>query len=207
MSVLSALYIGSSGLTATGDAIGIVGDNIANSSTIGFKGSRALFEDVLGGNAGNGQRLGGGVRLAGAETLFGQGALLGTGRSLDLAIRGEGFFMLNGEHDGIDGTYYTRDGRFNLDANGVLVNGEGLRLQAYSIDAQGNVSSTPGDLTIGSQVAPSATAQATIAANLDSAAVPPALPFDPADPGATSNFSTSVTVFDSLGASSLPEIP
>jgi flagellar hook protein FlgE len=201
MSVLSSLYIGSSGLTATSDAIGIVGDNIANASTIGFKGSRARFEDVLGGTAANGQRLGSGVRLAGAETLFGQGALLGTGRSLDLAVRGEGFFVVNGSHDGVEGTYYTRDGQFHLDDTGFLVNGEGLRLQCYPIDAQGNVSNTPGDLSIGSQIPPSATTQATIFANLDVSAVTPTAPFDPADPDNTSNFSTAVTVFDSLGAS------
>jgi flagellar hook protein FlgE len=200
MSIFSSLYIGSSGISTMGDAIGVVGDNIANASTMGFRGSRANFQDVLGGTAANGQRFGAGVRLAGVETLFGQGSLVATGRPLDLAVRGNGFFQLKGTHDGVEGEFYTRDGQFLLDNTGTLVNQEGLSVQGFPIDAAGVVSSVPGDLNIGLQSPPSATQNLSIFANLDPASVTPAAPFDPANAAATSNFSTSSTVFDSLGA-------
>src|SRR6266545_7733266 len=98
MSILTSLYTGASGISAHGEAISVVGDNIANASTTGFRASRASFEDVLGGQAGNGQRIGAGVRMSGPETLFGQGSLQQTGKPLDLAIRGEGFFAVKGAH-------------------------------------------------------------------------------------------------------------
>ncbi len=200
MSIFTSLYTGASGLQAHGEAIGTVGDNIANTSTVGYKSSRANFEDVLGGTAPNGQRFGQGVRMAGVSTRFGQGSLQQTGASLDLAIRGDGFFAMAGNHDGIDGNYYTRDGQFHLDETGTVVNNGGLRLQGYLLDATGATSSTVGDLVIGGQSEPNPTTAVNMAVNLDSASVTPVLPFDPLNPGTTSNFSTSTTVYDSLGA-------
>jgi flagellar hook protein FlgE len=199
-SIFGTLFIGTSGLKAMGDGIGVVGDNIANASTIGFKGARANFKDVLGGSTASGQRIGGGVRLASVDTLFGQGSLINTGRTLDLAVRGNGFFMVQGVHDGIEDTYFTRDGQFFLDEEGFLVNQEGLRVQGFDIDAAGVPSSILGDLQIGDQSEPLPTSNVTMALNLDSTAAVPAAAFDPLNAGATSNFSTSVTVFDSLGA-------
>jgi flagellar hook protein FlgE len=87
MSITNSLYIGISGLQAHGDAISVVGDNIANTSTIGFKRARASFNDMLGGEL-NGQRLGGGVRVSGTQTMWDQGSIQNTGNPLDLAIRG-----------------------------------------------------------------------------------------------------------------------
>jgi flagellar hook protein FlgE len=133
MSLLTSLYIGTSAITAHGEAISIVGDNIANTSTIGFKRQRAAFADVLGGNLGT-QRLGGGVRLGSAQTMYDQGALLQTGNDLDLGIRGNGFFAVRGQYDGVDGQFYTRDGRFTMDVDGNVVDLRGLRLQGYLID-------------------------------------------------------------------------
>ena len=106
MAIWSALLTGSSGLNAYGDAIGVVGDNVANVSTTGYRASRASFRDLLGGFGANGQRLGAGVQMAGAEVLHTEGSLLGTGRSLDLAIQGKGFFVLNGALRGIDGLIF-----------------------------------------------------------------------------------------------------
>src|SRR5689334_23470281 len=103
MSIFTSLYTGTSGLEAHGDAINVVGDNIANVSTIGFKESRAEFADVIGGQVANGQSAGAGVRMAGTQTLFGQGALQSTGRNLDLAIQGNGFFKVTGNHNGQNG--------------------------------------------------------------------------------------------------------
>jgi len=198
MSIWTSLYSGSSGLGAHGDAISVVGDNIANTSTTGFRASRADFEDVLGGTAPNGQRIGAGVRMGGVETLFGQGSLQNTGRPLDLALRGGGFFVVKGQHAGIDGSYYTRDGRFSLDNSGKLVNPEGLALQGYLIDPAGAVGTQLGDLQIGGTSPPNPTTQMDLSVNLDATATPPAA-WSVANAAGTSNFSTSTTVYDSLG--------
>jgi flagellar hook protein FlgE len=198
MSIFTSLWTGASGLEAHGEAISVVGDNIANVSTTGFRGSRATFEDVLGGTAPNGQRFGAGVRTGGVETLFGQGSIQSTGVDLDLAIRGDGFFVVRGNHDGVEGSYYTRDGRMHLDNQGFVSNPEGMRLQGYTIDAAGQMAAAPGDLQLSGTSPPVATANVTMAANLDAnAPVPP--PWDPADPSGTSSFSSTVTVYDSVG--------
>jgi flagellar hook protein FlgE len=200
MAIWSSLLTGSSGLSAYGDAIGIVGDNIANVSTTGYRGSRAGFRDLLGGFGANGQRLGAGVQMSGAEVLYGQGSLLGTGRSLDMAINGNGFYVVEGQNRGIQGTYYTRDGRFGFDNEGYVVNSGGLRLQGYGIDPQtGALASGISDLHLDEQSAPAATTMVDMFANLDASATSPALPWDPTDPTNTSNYSSSVTVYDSLG--------
>jgi len=198
VSILSSLYIGASGMTAHGAAIGVVGDNIANVSTIGYKRSRADFADVLGGTLG-GQRLGAGVRLGGVDAQFEQGSLQQTGNSMDLAIRGEGMFVVKGRHDGQASSFYTRDGRFGLDNQGFVVDGRGLRLQGYAIDAAGAVATSATDLDVaGHQSPPLQTSSAHLSLNLDpDDPVPPA--WDPNDPGGTSNYATSVTVRDSLG--------
>jgi len=120
MSLNDTLYIGTSGLTTHADALGIVGDNIANASTVGFKRSRAEFSDLLGGQLGE-QRLGGGVRLGGSETMFDQGAIMQTGNPLDMAIQGNGFFVVQTPQ----GPRYTRLGHFSLNAAGQLVNKQG----------------------------------------------------------------------------------
>jgi len=199
MSITDSLYIGVSGLTANGDAISVVGDNIANASTIGFKSERAEFSDLLGGEI-NGSRLGGGVMMGGTETMFTQGTIQQTGNPLDLAINGGGMFEVNGNHNGMTGSFYTRDGQFQLDNQGYIVNGQGLRLQGYTISSAGVRSPAPGDLPMGAQQSPAvATTSAKLTLNLDSGAVPPAA-FDPANPSATSNYQTSMTVYDSLGA-------
>ena len=199
MSIFTTLLTGTSGLSAHGDAIDVVGDNIANVSTIGFKESRAQFSDVIGGQFANGQSQGQGVRMNGSETLFGQGAMQSTGRALDLGINGNGFFVVAGKYAGQQGQFYSRDGRIALDNSGTLVNAEGLKLQGYTIDPTGKMSAAAGDLVVGGQSAPNATTKASMQLNLDSTSVVPAA-FNPANPSGTSNYSTSMTVYDSLGA-------
>jgi flagellar hook protein FlgE len=205
MTITNSLYIGISGLQAHGDAISVVGDNIANASTVGYKRDRASFSDMLGGEL-DSQRLGGGVRLAGTQTMWDQGAVTQTGNPLDLAIRGGGLFMVKGNHGGQTAQYYTRDGRFHLDAQGNVVNPQGLRLQGFAIDSAGTRTLTPGDLPLGArQSPPVATANSSMSLNLDAnATVPP--PWDPANPNTTSNYATSETVYDSLGAAHHVEV-
>jgi len=199
MSIWTSLRTGASGLQAHGEAISTVGDNIANASTIGFRGSRASFQDVLGGNAPNGQRMGAGVRLGWVDTIHKQGAVQQTGATLDMAIRGNGFFVVNGNHDGTEGSYYTRDGRFNLNRDGVVVNGSGLRVQGYMMDPSGQLSPTLGDLQVGGTSAPNPTTSLALSMNLPADAAAPSLPWDPANPDATSNEHMTATIYDSLG--------
>lgn len=198
MSITNSLYIGISGLNAHGEAISVVGDNIANTSTIGFKRSRASFSDMLGGELGA-QRLGGGVRLGGTQTMWDQGAIAQTGNPLDVAISGGGTFIVKGAHAGQTGTYYTRDGRFALDNSGYVVDQHGLRLQGYTIAADGTRSTAIGDLPLAArQSPPLPTSTGKLTLNLDAnAAIPPA--WDPTNPNATSSYATSMTVYDSLG--------
>lgn len=198
MSITNSLYIGISGLIAHGDAISTVGDNLANTSTIGFKRSRASFNDLLGGTIA-GQRAGGGVYLGHNQTMWEQGAIQQTGNPLDVAISGGGMFVVRGNHAGRDGQFYTRDGRFQLDSAGYIVNQQGMRLQGYAM-TNGVRSTSIGDLPLGArQSPPSATTTAKMTMNLDAnAAVAPA--WDPANPNTTSSYATSMTVYDSLGA-------
>jgi flagellar hook protein FlgE len=205
MSITNSLYIGISGLQAHGEAISVVGDNIANASTIGYKRDRASFSDMLGGEL-DAQRLGGGVRLAGTQTLWDQGAVTQTGNPLDLAIRGGGMFVVKGNHGGQTAQYYTRDGRMHLDNQGFVVNQQGLRLQGFTIDPTGTRALAPSDLPLGARESPpAATTTANMTLNLDANAVtPPA--WDPLNPNTTSNYATSATVYDSLGAAHHVEV-
>jgi flagellar hook protein FlgE len=205
MSITNSLYIGISGLQAHGEAISVVGDNIANASTVGYKRNRAEFSDVLGGQL-DSQRLGGGVRLSGTQTMWDQGAVTQTGNPLDLAIRGGGMFVVKGNHGGQTAQYYTRDGRMHLDNQGFVVNQQGLRLQGFTIDPTGTRALAPSDLPLGARESPpAATTTANMTLNLDANAVtPPA--WDPLNPNTTSNYATSATVYDSLGAAHHVEV-
>ena len=205
MSITNSLYIGISGLQAHGDAISVVGDNIANASTIGYKRNRAGFADMLGGEL-NAQRLGGGVRMSGTQTMWQQGTVTQTGNALDLAIRGGGLFIVKGNHNGQDSQFYSRDGRFQLDNQGFVVNQQGLRLQGFAIAANGTRATSPGDLPLGARQSPPVpTASSKMTLNLDAKSTPPAA-FDPTNPTGTSNYATSETVYDSLGNSHHVEV-
>lgn len=200
MSVISSMYTGASGLSAHGDALQVVGDNISNSNTIGYKGSRANFEDVLARSIGGNSDIGLGTKLASVQKILSQGALLGTGVATDLAIGGDGFFQVKGSSDGLTGAFYTRAGQFKVDKDGYVVSQNGLRLQGYNTDDSGAIVQQVTDLKIPSyELPPTATTTASTVANLDAAQVEPALPWDVTNPSGTSNFSSSMTVYDSLG--------
>lgn len=203
MSLLGSLFTAASGLQAHADAMDVVSDNIANVSTVGYKSGIGQFEAVLGSTASDADPgvAGQGTTLAGVHRVFTQGSLLGTGNATDLALEGDGFFMVSGNYQGVTGTFYTRAGQFNLDVNGQLVDPSGLVVQGYQADNQGNLGTTVGNMSFPASVAvpPRSTTQATIAANLDADA--PVLPaFDPLNASTTSNASASVTTYDSLGA-------
>ncbi len=204
MTLLSSMYTGVSGLQANGMSVSIIGDNIANVNTIGFKSARGNFDDVLQqsilGRNGSTSQLGGGVVLNDVQNMFTQGSLMNTGQATDLAISGAGFFVLNGSYNGVEGNYYSRAGQFVIDKDGYLVNNSGLRVQGYSVDDSGQLAGTVGDLNITSHnVPPRATTQIDMIANLDADAQVPAAAWDVTNAAATSNFNSTITVYDSLG--------
>lgn len=209
MGVMTSLYTGVSGLGASGLALSVIGDNIANTNTTGFKGSRAAFGDILSSALGGGSafQIGRGVNLQAVQQQFTQGTLETTASPLDLAVEGDGFFIVK-ESSGAQ--YYTRAGQFSLDKNGNIVNPEGIALQGY-LTLQGGVLGTINISSLNSP--PQATGSITgqpgvnISANLSSSATITAAPANEAaflaNPNNFSNFSTSLTVYDSLGNSHL----
>ena len=192
-----------SGLNAASTDLEVTGNNIANSATNGFKQSRAEFADVYA-TAVQDQSTtasGRGVRVARVAQQFQQGTIDFTSNNLDLAISGEGFFVL----EDTSGTrYYTRAGAYSVDRDGYVVNQKNQRLQVYpaSTGVGGTTNFSTGVLTDlelpVAASAPVATTSFGAALNLDSSATAPAAAFDPTVPSSY-NSSTSTTIYDSLG--------
>lgn len=204
MSILRSLNIGVSGLRSNSEAISITGDNIANVNTVGFKRQRGVFQDVLGRSVvtyETNETAGAGSRLAHVEQMWAQGALVTTDSPTDLAIQGDGFFVVEGNLAGAEARYYTRAGQFHVDNEGRIVNTEGMRLQGWMADPNGTMIPTITDLVVNQGTVPaSPTTAVRLAVNLNSDdPVVPAPGFQITDPGGTSNFSNNVTVYDSLG--------
>ena len=209
MSLLTAMYSSASGLNSTTDELSVVGDNIANSQTVGFKASRTDFAESMAQQIVGQGAQGLGVRTLTVQQLMSQGAFTTTNQDTDVAIEGNGMFVLSGNYGGSSGTFYTRNGEFITDKNGYLVNEEGLRVQGMQADTNGNVSSgILGDLQVGNATAPAKpTDGITIEGNLSATATPTEnadpttgyLGWDPTNASNTSNFSTSMEVYDSLG--------
>ncbi len=204
MSLVSSLYTGQTGLESSTADLSVIGDNIANSNTVGFKASRAAFSDAMTqemiGAGGTVSQVGLGSQLMSVQKILTQGALNNTGVATDLALDGNGFFAVKGSHNGREGQFYTRAGQFTIDRGGFFVNQEGLRVQGYTASPTGVVGPTPGDLRLGDAAsAPLMTANISAKANLDAASTVLVAAWDPLSPGTTSNFSTGVTVYDSLG--------
>lgn len=201
---LRAMYTGVSGLQAEGEALSTVGDNIANVNTTGFKSQRVVFEDVLGHSimAGSGSSMpGSGVHVGAVQQMYTQGTLQNTGVATDLALNGDGFFVVKGGVDGVVGNFYTRAGQFNIDNKGTITNTSGLELQGYQANPDGTFQASVSSLKVPTTALPAnATAKMTITANLDASA-PVAPAFDITQPAQTATKSTSLTVYDSLGAS------
>lgn len=177
-----ALFAGVTGLNANAFALDVIGNNIANINTTGYKASRALFGDLLaqtisggtasvsGGTAGiNPIQVGTGVRVLGVDTDYAQGAFLTSGNVTDIAISGSGFFVLNNGNS----TVYTRDGAFAVDLDGSLISPfTGYRVQGWQADDSGNVNvnAQTSDITIplGSSTVANATSELKLVGNLNS---------------------------------------
>ncbi|WP_019611860.1 flagellar hook protein FlgE [Thioalkalivibrio sp. AKL7] len=188
--------IGLSGLNAAQADLQTTGNNVSNSGTTGFKRSRAEFGDVFAQSFGGISQtaIGSGTRLQAVTQQFSQGRTEFTENGLDLAINGEGFFVLNDQGS----TVYSRAGAFQVDRDGYLVNNQGLRLRGYDEAGGTNL----GDLRLQTDTAaPQATENLEALINLRSDAA--TLSDDPDDfdleDPETYNFSTSLTMYDSLG--------
>jgi flagellar hook protein FlgE len=182
-----------SGLTASDTALATISNNLANLNTTGYKDTTVNFQDLfyqLLGSNGSGDQLqvGAGASVSSINTNFSGGSVQGTGVDTDVAINGNGFFVVqNGSN-----TYYTRAGDFTQDSNGNLVTADGFQVMGYPatngvVNTNGGL--TPIQLPMGMINAPSATSIISIAANLSS------------DATASGSYNTNITVYDSLGTS------
>ena len=136
MAIHYALFSGVSGLTVNTDAMGVISNNIANSNTRAFKADRAEFEDLLAINLNEHSQLGRGARLRSITTNYTQGALSHSGGITDMAIQGEGFFIMRtGQNNGDAGSMtYTRQGTFRFDRDGYITDVHGQKLQGFIAD-------------------------------------------------------------------------
>jgi flagellar hook protein FlgE len=204
---------GISGLSATSKNLDVIGNNIANSATIGAKSSRIEFADMYSSalGSGSGKQTGVGVAVASVAQSFSQGSITSTSNPLDLAISGNGFFQVKTAEGAV---HYTRNGQFKLNRDGDIVNNQGNRLMGYAADASGVVQSgqaQPLQLQT-SAIEPKATSTVGISANLDSrggltqpttawnyVAAPGSNPSIDFNDASTYNNATSVTAVDANG--------
>jgi flagellar hook protein FlgE len=184
----SSLFAGVSGLNASSRQMDVIGNNIANVNTIGYRAAKIYFADILSqsiaGSSGA-MQIGRGVGVSAVPTLFGQGSFESTQSATDLAIDGDGFFMVN-DTDGA--TYYTRAGMFTIDRDGYLVDVNRYRVQGYQYES-GISTGVTGDISLsGVQSVPEVTTRISIGANLDGEAAE------------NDTFVSALTVYDSKGA-------
>ena len=177
MSIYSSLYAGVSGLTALGNSMSVIGDNIANVNTTGFKGSRATFQDILNTTVttGNGTtQVGQGTVLSDVSSAFSQAGFETTDSITDIAIDGEGFFVLSAENS--DQQFFSRAGAFTVNEKYKLVNSAGLVVQGYKLDDERDSETnnvvrlgTYDDILLNETIKPPAgTEMVTLLANLNS---------------------------------------
>jgi flagellar hook protein FlgE len=184
--LVSSLFTGVSGLLGNSQAMNIIGDNISNVNTVGFKGSKAVFSDIFSTILTNGSttsQVGRGSQLQGVLQSFSQGSFEASSNALDLAVDGSGFFVTN------NGTsnFYTRAGQFRLNEGGLVQSITGEILQGQQI-TNGVTSATVSDIDLaGVQSSPQASTAFTLGANLDVSA------------SAGTTFTSPITLFNSVG--------
>ncbi|HEY8201010.1 MAG TPA: flagellar hook protein FlgE [Actinomycetota bacterium] len=187
------MFAAVAGLRSHQTMMDVVGNNIANINTVGYKTSGVTFQEALSqtmrgaGSGINPMQVGLGARLASIDPVFTQGGTQTTGRATDVAIQGDGFFIVqNG-----DERLYTRAGKLDVDANGTLVGSGGYQVLGWTPDATGKVDYTRPVSTIsvpvGQVAKPAATTAVTVAGNLS------------ADAAVGDSISKSIVVYDSLG--------
>ena len=198
---MSTFQTAISGLQSASTDLQVLGNNISNANTVGFKQSTAEFADAyaaaIAGNAPTNGQIGIGTHVATVAQQFSQGNIQSTSNPLDVAINGNGFFQF--DHNG--STVYGRNGQFQLDANGYVIDSNGAKLIGTPA-VSGKLTGGTGPLQITEgMLQPQATSGVVISLNLNAASTPVAsgTAFNAADP-TTYNYSTSTTVYDSLGS-------
>ncbi|MEW6387364.1 MAG: flagellar hook protein FlgE [Thermodesulfobacteriota bacterium] len=190
MSISSAMYTGLSGLNCYGEAMAVVGDNIANLNTTGFKYSSVHFEDLMAqlvSTGSGGGQVGRGARLSDISTVWQQGSMETSADDVDVAISGTGFLIVKEPLGG--GLYYTRDGNFSIDKDGYLINSHGYIVQGKEIDP---VTQTPTgvdtDIILSQNYAsPRASSSVDMVMNLDS------------NTTATDYYTSAISLYDTTG--------
>ncbi|WP_321874125.1 flagellar hook protein FlgE [Burkholderia ubonensis] len=190
---------GLSGLSGASNALDVIGNNIANSNTVGFKSSTAQFADMYANSVATSvnTQIGIGTRISSVQQSFGQGTINTTNNALDVAINGNGFFQMS--NNGV--VTYSRDGTFQRDKNGFIVDSQGRNLMGYNATAGGviNTAATVPLQAPTANLAPTATTRISGLFNLNSQdAVPATTPFSATD-FTSYNYSTSIQVYDTLG--------
>jgi flagellar hook protein FlgE len=185
-------------MSAQGEALGVIADNIANANTIGFKASRAEFQDIISKNLkgiSGGNQVGRGVKIGAVNPILTQGNVDSTDKVTDLAISGDGYFKVKGS----DGESYTRDGSFHFDKEGYLVTNDNQRVQGFQADEKGNILNKMDNIKFPRALIPAkGTTEIKMDLNLDSR-MEPTKKFDPKDPYSTSHYSTGVEMYDTQG--------
>jgi flagellar hook protein FlgE len=214
MSLSSALFSGISGLGTLGNSMTVIGDNLANVNTVGFKASRVTFQDALSqsvATAAGTAQVGRGTSLADISSSFAQGSFESTDSTTDLAIGGEGFFVVRDPNSPED-HYYTRAGEFRFDKDGNFVNPEGYIVRGWALNpSTGEDQGSITDIVLQSFTSsPSKTDQITLITNLDADANSKSATLREAWDGANASnqyigdsayeYQTTVKVYDSLGS-------
>jgi flagellar hook protein FlgE len=190
---------GLSGLNGAAKSLDVIGNNIANASTVGFKGSQAQFADVYANslNGAGGNQAGIGTKVSQIAQQFTQGNVEASNNPLDIAINGAGFFRTT-----VAGaTQYSRNGQFSLDKDGFMTNAQGAKLTGFGAGATGAIlAGSPVPIQINTaDLKPVATTRVDTEINLDSGSVVPlTAPFNATDP-TTYNKQTPIDVYDTLG--------
>ncbi len=191
---------GLSGLNGAAKNLDVISNNVSNANTVGYKESQAQFSDAFYAAQGTGAvNVGTGTKLATVAQQFSQGSVTATSNPLDIAISGKGFFRMQNAQGEL---LYGRNGQFQLNKDGFIVNSQGHFLTGYQADPVSGAISTGnfGPVRLPTQaITPHATTKADVGVNLDSRETPPSVAeFNPQDPGSY-NRSTSMNIFDTLG--------
>ena len=192
---------GLSGLAAATNDLDVIGNNIANANTVGFKQSTAQFADVYANSIATSvnNQIGIGTQLAAVQQDFSQGTINTTGQALNVAINGTGFFQMSNNGS----LTYSRNGVFQLNKNGFITNAQGLDLMGYTANSSGviNTASTVPLQVPTTNVPPTATANITAQLNLNAQDKTPSVTPFSATNSQTYNYSTSIQTYDTLGGS------
>jgi flagellar hook protein FlgE len=216
MSLTGSLFSGISGLNTLGEAMTVIGDNIANISTVGFKASRVTFQDILSqtvATAAGTAQVGRGTSLSDISSSFSQGSFESTNSTTDLAIGGQGFFIVR-DPNNENNEFYTRAGEFRFDKDGNFINPAGFIVRGWALDPNsGEDQGSIGDIRMSSFTSPpSETTTLSAIVNLDSRVPERPEAWDLSglwagnDPGAeylptnAYDYQTTLKVYDSLGS-------